>query len=183
VLQESGVSTSATLATTPSNVVPPAVLSDTDTDTIKSASNSDLTTNATENSPVSTRQGGLFPAQLDPFGDRTRTEKRYKNAAKELAASLDLRRANWESFEVPKFGNISEDDPIPQLREQIQVTLEARKNTVNDKGVWSSAKNAIEKTFTAISPFAKNFLKIAKEGQSVIFLVSSFCLLCVRYRF
>ena len=105
--------------------------------------------------------------QLDPFGDRERTEKRYEDATAQLKKSLNISRRHWQTFEIPNFGNISENDPIPQLREQIQKTLVARMNSVKDRDFWSKGKNIIERVFTATSPFAKKFLEIAKEGQSV----------------
>lgn len=122
---------------------------------------------APESQFTSPKEHGQITTPLNSFGDRERSESRYKSAAEQLVKSLSLRRANWEAFEIPKFSTISEHDTIPQLREHIQKTLEARKNTVKNKDFWSKGKNIIERTFTAMSPFAKNFLMIAKEGQQV----------------
>jgi hypothetical protein len=113
------------------------------------------------------RQDDQSVPQTDSFGDRRRTEIRYKEAAKELTESLKLRRTNWESFEVPKFTDISEDDLIPQLRRQINTIWVTRKDTFKDRNLWSKGKNIMERAFIAMSPFAKNFLRIAKQGQAV----------------
>ena len=135
----------------------------------------------TDNQTAFANLTGPSLPQLDPFGDRERTERRYKDAAEQLEKSLNIRRRNWETFEIPTLGNISENDPIPQLREQIQKALEARKDSVKDRDFWSKGRNIIERGFTAMSPFAKKFLKIAKEGQSVCFFPS--LSLTNRYRF
>ena len=105
--------------------------------------------------------------QLD-FGDKKRTEERYKKAVLKLEESLKVRRANWETFEAPKFDDTSKDDPVPELREQINKILEVRKAPINNQDYLARGKRAIERGFKAMSPFAKNFLRVAKEGQSVI---------------
>jgi hypothetical protein len=105
---------------------------------------------------------GLPPLPTDdPFGDRKRTISRYKIAAEKLQASLNSSQAHWKSFKIPE-KNIPDKDPISQLREEINKTLTGRKE---EKKSW------IEKVFSAISPFAKNFLTIAKEGQAVYLLI------------
>ena len=105
--------------------------------------------------------------QLD-FGDIKRTEERYKKAVLKLEESLKVRRANWETFEASKFDGTAKDDPIPELREQINKILEARKAPINNQDYLARGKRAIERGFKAMSPFAKTFLRMAKEGQSVI---------------
>lgn len=110
-----------------------------------------------------------FVAASDPFGDRQRTEWRYKVAAKNLEDSLRVRSSKWASFDLPTLIlDLAKNDPIPQLRAQIQSTLEARKNMVKTKSFWEKGKGIAERTFTATSPFAKIFLTIAREGQAVI---------------
>lgn len=105
---------------------------------------------------------GLPPLSIDdPFGDRKRTISRYKIAAVKLQASLNPSQAHWKSFKFLEKNNLDKD-PISQLREEINKTLTDRKE---EKKSW------IEKIFSAISPFAKNFLTIAKEGQTVYLLI------------
>ena len=96
-------------------------------------------------------------SQVDCFGDRQRTKARYQKAVKKLKESLKSAQADWKSFEIPDFENIPEDDPVSQLREEIKNMLGVPGKSENKKG-W------IERGFTAMSPFAKNFLRIAKEG-------------------
>jgi hypothetical protein len=106
--------------------------------------------------------------QLDASGDRERTEARYKEAVEQLQKSVKLSRKNWETFEIPDFKNLADvTDPIPQLQEDIKKTLDARKEDFKDQSFWSKSKRITERIFTTISPFAKNFLFVAKEGSSV----------------
>src|SRR5277367_1617284 len=121
------------------------------------------------NASQSTREQTPFIAASDPFGDRQRTEARYKLAAKKLEDALGIRGAKWRAFDLPKVTlDVSKTDPVPQLRQQIQSTLEARKNMVENPGFWERGKRIVERTFTATSPFAKVFLSIAQEGQQVL---------------
>jgi len=110
-----------------------------------------------------------FVVPSDPYGDRKATEERYKTAAKQLEDALKYRRTNWKTFDIPTVSlDITTNDPIPQLREQIQSTLEARKALVDNRDFWEKGKNVVEQTFTAMSPFAKNFLVIAQHGTNVL---------------
>jgi len=52
--------------------------------------------------PRAARQQTPFIAPADPFGDRQRTEGRYKAAAKQLEDALGIRGAKWQSFDIPK---------------------------------------------------------------------------------
>ena len=106
--------------------------------------------------------------QLDPSGDRERTEKRYREAVEQLHKSVKLPRKNWEAFEFPEFKNLADViNPIPQLQEDIKKTLDARASSFKDPRFWSTSKRVAEKIFTAITPFAINFLSVANEGSAV----------------
>jgi hypothetical protein len=117
----------------------------------------------------STAKRNHFVVPSDLFGDRKATEERYKTAAKQLEDALKIRRANWKVFDIPTVSlDLSANDPIPQLREQINSTLEARRNLVENRDFWAKGKNIVERTFTAMSPFAKNVLVIAQQGAAVL---------------
>src|SRR5216110_640486 len=73
----------------------------------------------------------------DSFGDRERTEHRYKKAVKWLEESFKLHGENWEPFVVPDFSNISENDSLPQLRQEIKKILDARSSSIKDRKFWS----------------------------------------------
>jgi hypothetical protein len=109
------------------------------------------------------------PMPFDPYGDREATERRYKKATENLEAALKLPRKNWKTFEIPDFKNlVNVNDPIPELREAIKKTLDARANAITDKSLWAKGKRWTEGIFTAVSPFTKNVLLVAKDGASVI---------------
>jgi len=125
-------------------------------------------TPATMGRPQETNTRTPFVVPSDRFGDRKATEERYKAAAERLKDSLKIRRANWKAFDIPTVSfDLSTNDPVPQLREQIYSTLEARRNSVENRDFWAKGKNIVEQTFTAMSPFAKNFLIIARQGAAV----------------
>ena len=130
---------------------------------------------APDGSPCSANQ--QTAAGLDPFGDRERTEARYKEAVEKLKKSVKLPRKNWEAFEIPDFKNLADvNDPIPQLREDIKKTLNARKDAFKDQSFWSKCKRVTEGIFTAIIPFATNVLLVVKGGSNV-FPVENFSLI------
>src|SRR5271170_4167528 len=106
--------------------------------------------------------------QLDRSGDRERTETRYRKAVEELQKSVKLPRKNWEGFEIPKLKTLADViNPVPQLQEDIKKTLDARASSFNDPGFWATSKRVTEKIFTAVTPFAINFLSVANEGSAV----------------
>jgi hypothetical protein len=130
-------------------------------------STSDALGNSSQSQSAVERNHFVVPS--DPFGDRKTTEERYKTAAKQLEDALKIRRANWKAFDIPTVSlDLSANDPIPQLREQINSTLETRRNLVENGDFWAKAKHIVERTFTAMSPFAKNFLVIAQQGAAVL---------------
>jgi hypothetical protein len=111
-------------------------------------------------------------AEFDNLTDRERTELRYKDAVERLQKSLKHRPANWETFQISSLPNIitnSNTDHLCYLQAEINKILESHKNSVKNANILSKGKSIVERTFKALSPFAKNILIVAKEGQSVIF--------------
>lgn len=103
----------------------------------------------------------------DPFGDQERTENRYKKAVKWLEESLSLPRTNLEPFVIPDFTDISKNDSVGQLRQEIKKILDVRSSSMKDRSFWSKGKHIMELTFISISPFIKNILLVGKSGSSV----------------
>jgi len=101
------------------------------------------------------------------YNDRERTKERYAEAATLLEASLKGRQRNWGSFEFPELSGEPEGFNDLKFRHKIEFALESRRNSVKDKTGWSRGRDIIECIFTALSPLAKNFLAIAKDGQAV----------------
>jgi hypothetical protein len=76
-------------------------------------------------------------------------------------------RPEWGSFDFPELKGEFENFNDSQFREKIASAMEARENKVNNRGAWSKCGHAVQCAFTAFSPFAKTFLTIAQQGQSV----------------
>ena len=53
--------------------------------------------------------------------------------------------------------------------------LAARESSIKDRKGWSTFTYAVECVFTALSPFAKNFLTVAKDAQAVFPLFPLVC--------
>lgn len=81
-------------------------------------------------------------------------------------ASLKGAPDEWGAFEFPELNAIPEEN-IAMLQEQITKTLDARKEAKDNPTKWKTCKVIIEDVFTAMSPFAKVFLSVAKEGAAV----------------
>ena len=87
----------------------------------------------------------------------------YFELVKRLTAEeLDARVLRLEELKA------EEERLRAELREQINKILEVRKAPVKNQDYLIKGKRAIERGFKAMSPFAKNFLRVAKDGQSVI---------------
>ena len=106
-------------------------------------------------------------------GDRGRTELRYKASVVKLESVLRARKLSWKTFEVPKL-EVSQEDVIPQLQEQIKKMLDIRQQPGGNNDLWSKVKVMIERTFTALSPLAKNLLIVANGASSVRPLFQNF---------
>jgi len=99
--------------------------------------------------------------------DRQRTRTRYLDAAKLLEEAVKAYGDTWGSFDFPELKGEPENFSDSQFRERINTAMDAWKHKVKDQSAWAKCRGAIECAFTAFSPFAKNFLAIANEGQAV----------------
>jgi hypothetical protein len=117
--------------------------------------------------PSTSAPKGLPQVGPDAYGDREQTERRYKKASDKLSAALDLPRNKWGSFEVTPLNNLDGENPFPKIRAGILKILEKREKKAKSKDFWPSCKRVVERVFKATSPFAKNFLSIASNAQSV----------------
>lgn len=101
------------------------------------------------------------------YGDRERAIARYREAAKSLKKSIENLPRSWGSFMLPELAGDPADFDDEQFRNQINLAIASREPSIRDRNSMSKCRNAIEYFFTALSPFAKNFLIVAKEIQSV----------------
>jgi hypothetical protein len=106
------------------------------------------------------------PGSLD-FQDNERCKKRYFDAVKLMEEAVKGGRPEWGSFDFPELKGEFENFNDSQFREKIASAMEAREDKVKNRGAWSKCGHAVQCAFTAFSPFAKTFLTIAQQGQSV----------------
>jgi hypothetical protein len=102
------------------------------------------------------------------FGDRQQVEDRYVQAATLLKEAVKGCQNPWESFDFLDLSGEMEEFNDSQFRDKINTVLTRFKNSINDQTAWEKCGQAVRSVFTALSPFAKSFLLIAKEGQTVI---------------
>jgi hypothetical protein len=100
--------------------------------------------------------------------DRQRTKARYETAAKELEDAVKGRENIWGSFEFPELRGELEGFDKSQFQEKINKALETREHKAKDRRAWGKCRHVLQSAFVGFSPFAKTFLTIAKEGQSVL---------------
>ena len=55
-----------------------------------------------------------------------------------------------------------------EFRDKLSMAMNGYKESIKNQRAWGKCGQAIQCVFTALSPFAKNFLLIAREGQAVI---------------
>ena len=100
-------------------------------------------------------------------GDTERARTKYLDSVKLLEEAVKSNEDTWGSFNYPELKGEPKDLDDSLFREKINAVIDARKGAVNDRNAWAKCKNAVQCAFTAFSPFARNFLTIAKDVQAV----------------
>lgn len=100
--------------------------------------------------------------------DRQGAQIRYKEAAKQLKKSIEIRKGSLDSFDFGDLSGEPEGFDDSQFKSKIDAILISRETSIHDRKGWSRFIYAVECVFTAFSPFAKNFLTVAKDAQSVM---------------
>ena len=101
-------------------------------------------------------------------GETQRTRAKYVEAATLLGETIKMYDGPWGSFEFPELNGEPEDFDDSLFRDKLNAVMDARESVVADRSAWARCKHTVQCAFTAFSPFAKHFLLIAKEGQSVL---------------
>lgn len=105
------------------------------------------------------------PGKIDKARDR------YEQAAGLLEDALKGENERWRNFEIPKLiGECESTDPV-----EFKKTLESLSQAYSenqDRNLLKKCVHAIECCFTALIPFMKNVLEIAKEGSAVATLTN-----------
>jgi hypothetical protein len=110
---------------------------------------------------------GSSPASNKESGDRQRTKARYIEATKSLEEVIKGCRSQWGSFDFPELRGEPENPNDSQFKHKINMILDAQKSGIKDQSAWEKCKHTIQCVFSALSPFAKNFLMIVTQGQPV----------------
>jgi hypothetical protein len=114
------------------------------------------------------------PPVQDLSGDSRRATTRYLEAAKTLEKVVNHCKSQWGSFDFPELKGEPINPTDLQFKHKIDTVLEAQKSALKDQTAWEKCKHTIQCVFSALSPFAKNFLAIAANAQSVQSCLSRF---------
>jgi len=105
---------------------------------------------------------------ISESSDRQRTKARYLDSIKALEEAVKGHENQWGSFDFPELRGELEEFHTSQLKDKVNEALEAREHQVKGRKAWRKFRHAAECCFTTFTPFAKNFLTIAKDGSSVM---------------
>ena len=99
------------------------------------------------------------------FGDRLQVKDRYVKAATLLQEAV---KTHGESFDFPNLSGEMEEFNGSEFRDKMNMAMRGHKNAIKNQGAWGKCGDVIQCMFTALSPFAQNFLLIARDSQAVI---------------
>ena len=102
------------------------------------------------------------------FGDRQQVKDRYVQAATLLQEAVKTHKTQGESFDFPNLSGEMEEFNGSEFREKMNMAMVSHKNSIKNQRVWGKCGDVIQCVFTALSPFAQNFLLIARDSQAVI---------------
>jgi hypothetical protein len=105
----------------------------------------------------------------DSSPDRQRTTERYSQAAKHLNLAIaKVGDPQWTASEsVLELDDDLSTFDAGELERKIDSMLVAHSAAIKDKNTVTKCKQILSGWFIALSPFAKNFLAIASQAQSV----------------
>ena len=127
--------------------------------------------------PRNSEASQSLPAQVETedsastvaaYGDRERTLERYREATKLLEDTVKGRGKERGIFDFPELKGEPESFNDSGFKDKIDTVLRSRRDAVKNRTALGKCGHALQSVFTAFSPFAKNFLTIASQGQSVL---------------
>jgi hypothetical protein len=112
---------------------------------------------------------GEEPVQADDeviSSDSLRTLERYKTAIERIIKALELRRNDWEQFELSGFDSLPFGDgqDLANLQIQIDKVLDSRIKASKNR---RKSNDLLESCFRALAPFTKNVLAVAQQAGQV----------------
>jgi hypothetical protein len=102
------------------------------------------------------------------YGDRARAKARHIDAVKLLEEAMKECGDQWKIFDFPEMRGEPEDFKDAQFSDKMNTVLAKHRDKVKNWNAWGKLEYGIQRVFATFTPFAKNFLIIAKEGQSVM---------------
>ena len=102
-------------------------------------------------------------APQTPPNDKERTKKRFVEAAKLLHKAVQSTDPKWGDLDILSGAEEYKDS---QFQEKLDAVLE-QNSGATDVGWLANCRCIMQYMFTAFSPLAKNFLRIATNAQSV----------------
>ena len=106
--------------------------------------------------------------------DTQRARDRHIEAVKILHSVVSGRKNEWADLDVSGLKGELEDVTSLQFRQKLDAVLDAKWKAQKDHTSWKKCSYAMQSCFIAFSPFAKNFLRIATNVQSVsLFTIES----------
>jgi hypothetical protein len=112
-------------------------------------------------------QGQTSQVVKNDYDDRQRAQTRYKETADRLKEAIKT-RSGLTSFDFEELTEEPDGFNDSQFKNKINAILTSREVSIKDRKGWSKFTHAVECVFTAFSPFAKNFLTVANNAQSVM---------------
>ena len=119
---------------------------------------------------IAPTSGQFGPWKPHSTGFDNTVRKRYFDSVKLLEDAINAAGPEWgsfESFDFPELRGESDGFNDTLFKEKLASAMDARENKVKNRGAWAKSMYAVQCAFTAFSPFAKHFLTIAQQGQSV----------------
>ena len=99
------------------------------------------------------------------MGHDQQVKARYIQAAKLLQDAVAGQQG--ESFVFPNMNGEMENFNDEEFRDKLNIAIEGYKTSMRNPKTLEKCRHAVQCVFTALSPFAKNFLSIARDGQAV----------------
>src|SRR5271169_3050087 len=118
--------------------------------------------------PPQGNQSQTSQAANNDYNDRQLVQARYKEAADRLKEAVEVRKGSWGSFDFEELSGEPEGFDDSQFKNKMNTVLMSREMSIKDRKGWSKFTYTVECVFTAFSPFAKKFLTVAKDAQSVM---------------
>jgi hypothetical protein len=113
-------------------------------------------------------QGEILPV----LSDTERTLERYKKAIEQIKKALELRRDEWEHFELSGFDSLTSvgEGDLKTLQLQIDRVLDSRNKAAQNRTTWQKSKHIVEQVFMALAPCMKIIFSLAQQSAQVISL-------------